>query len=41
MGGVLFELSVQNKSVFTTWKGIKPELDEHQKPGVYFRKSGK
>lgn len=37
-GEVLFELVKQKEKVLTRWKKLKPELDEHQNPGVYFKK---
>jgi hypothetical protein len=40
-GDVLLELSMRKNKVLTTWKELKPDLDEHQKPGAYFKKPGK
>lgn len=37
-GDLLFELVKQHSKVITKWKNLSPELDEHQKPGVYFKK---
>lgn len=37
-GDVLFELVRQKEEVVTVWKKLKPELDEHQNTGVYFKK---
>jgi hypothetical protein len=37
-GDLLFELSLLGDNVLTTWKELKPELDEYQKVGIYFKK---
>ncbi len=38
-GDILLILKKQNGKVLTEWHGIEPELQEHQKPGFYFRKT--
>jgi hypothetical protein len=38
-GDILLILKKQNGKVLTEWRGIEPELQEHEKPGIYFRKT--
>jgi hypothetical protein len=39
-GDLLLRLKKQRGKVMTEWQGIEPELEKHQKPGVYFRLKG-